>query len=115
MACCQLSAGPRRRLLQGVGLLLLVMCLVGVWSVANRPSVNLDAVLRANNRGIGHMEQLDFEKAVSAFEEVVRLDSNWLPGQVNLGIALLNTHDDNDREEEGVPVSHPFHLEPRRR
>jgi hypothetical protein len=48
------------------------------------------AVYAANNRGIGHLEQFDYDKAVAAFEEVGRLAPNWIPGKINLGIALLN-------------------------
>src|SRR4051812_14728813 len=49
------------------------------------------AALEANNRGIGLMEQFRYAEAVPAFEEVVRLAPGWLPGKINLGIALLNT------------------------
>src|SRR5262249_6613169 len=47
-------------------------------------------VLEANNRGIAYMERFDYGKAVAAFEEVRRLAPGWLPGRINLGIALLN-------------------------
>src|SRR5262245_7104021 len=53
-----------------------------------------DAVLAANNRGVGLMEQYNYKDAVPAFEEVVRLAPRWTPGRINLGIALLNTADD---------------------
>jgi hypothetical protein len=49
------------------------------------------AVERANNRGVGLMEMFDYEAAVKAFEEALALDPDWVPGQINLGIALLNT------------------------
>jgi tetratricopeptide (TPR) repeat protein len=51
------------------------------------------AAAHANVRGIGYMEQFEYEDAVREFEEVVRLDPGWLPGQINLGIALLNNPD----------------------
>src|SRR5690349_6627674 len=54
------------------------------------------AVLRANNRGVGHMEQFDYEKAVADFEEVNHLAPGWLPGRINLGIALFNTSKDEN-------------------
>src|SRR4051812_23682749 len=61
-----------------------------------RPRTSLDpaTALAAHNRGIGLMEQFDYRKAADAFAEAVRLDPDWLPGQVNLGIALLNTAND---------------------
>lgn len=75
------------------GLLLLIVGLV-TWGIVRQP-MNVavppsPAVLTANNRGVGHMEQYDYPKAVAAFEEVVRQAPDWLPGQINLGIALLN-------------------------
>src|SRR5690349_11759305 len=54
------------------------------------PSVDMSAVLAANTRGVGKMEQFEFPAAVPEFEEVTRLAPDWLPGHVNLAIALLN-------------------------
>src|SRR5262249_13151541 len=50
------------------------------------------AVLQANNRGVGHLEQYrgGIAQAVKDFEEVARLAPDWTPGQINLGIALMN-------------------------
>jgi hypothetical protein len=76
--------------------LLLVLVVVGVggplawWWLR----VDWDAVLTANNRGVGLMEQFNYKDAVPAFEEVVRLAPKWVPGRINLGIALLNTADE---------------------
>ncbi len=50
-----------------------------------------DAAAHANARGVGLMERFEYPAAVLAFEEVVRLDPDWLPGRINLAIALLNT------------------------
>src|SRR6266853_1427771 len=47
------------------------------------------AVLQANNIGVGHMERFEKQEAVEAFEKVGKLAPRWVPGQVNLGIALL--------------------------
>src|SRR5262245_15389122 len=66
---------------------------VGLWwglSHRPKPEPNWTAVYRANNRGVGHMEQFDYRAAIVAFEEVVELAPDWWPGHVNLGIALLN-------------------------
>jgi tetratricopeptide (TPR) repeat protein len=51
------------------------------------------AVQHLNNRGIGLMERFEYEDAVKAFDELVRLDPDWLPGQINRGIALFNTRE----------------------
>lgn len=51
------------------------------------------AAALANTRGIGLMEQFEYAAAVTEFEQVVKLDPDWLPGKINLGIALLNTAD----------------------
>jgi hypothetical protein len=56
------------------------------------------AVERANNRGVGLMEMFDYEGAVKAFEEALSFDPDWLPGQINVGIALLNTRKPADFE-----------------
>jgi cytochrome c-type biogenesis protein CcmH/NrfG len=60
-----------------------------------QPTVRTDpvAAAHANLRGVGYMERFDYAAAAKEFEEVVKLDPNWLPGQINLGIALLNTQE----------------------
>jgi Tfp pilus assembly protein PilF len=71
---------------------------VAVWYVwLRKPTAKPDpvAAMQANLRGIGYMEQFDYPKAIREFEEVVRLDPDWLPGHVNLAIALLNTVDED--------------------
>jgi tetratricopeptide (TPR) repeat protein len=45
---------------------------------------------QVNNRGVGAMEMFTFDKAASEFEQAIVLDPDWLPGCVNLAIALLN-------------------------
>jgi tetratricopeptide (TPR) repeat protein len=85
-------------------ILILIVAGIVVWNSAPRAPVLLPpaefvremsdpAVLQANNHGIGHMEQFDYWKAVPAFEEAVRRAPDWLPGQINLALALLNTDD----------------------
>src|SRR6516165_10678721 len=51
------------------------------------------AAIQANNRGIGLLEQFEYAKAADAFEETVKFAPDWPAGQINLGIALLNTVD----------------------
>jgi hypothetical protein len=65
----------------------------GLWWWKFRPKPpDMVAVLHANNRGVGHMEQYKegIAQAVQDFEEVARLAPDWTPGQINLGIALMN-------------------------
>src|SRR5581483_5789898 len=72
---------------------LLVAAAFTVWFVwLRRPASKPDpvAATQANLRGVGHMERFDYAAAVKDFEEVVRLDPDWLPGQVNLAIALFH-------------------------
>jgi hypothetical protein len=47
-------------------------------------------VLRLNNQGIAYLDHFDFPHAVKQFEIIVALAPDWLPGKINLGIALLN-------------------------
>jgi tetratricopeptide (TPR) repeat protein len=63
------------------------------WQKSKEP--DMVAVLRANNRGVGLMEQFQYRKAARCFEEVTQMAPNWLPGKINLGIALMN---DNDKD-----------------
>src|SRR5262249_51518150 len=75
-------------------LILLVLAASGAaiwWFVWGRKAPpDMVAVLKANNRGVGFMEKFQYDKAVAAFEEVVKMAPDWLPGRINLGIALLN-------------------------
>jgi hypothetical protein len=50
----------------------------------------LQDVLSANNRGLGYMEQYDYPSAELAFRDLVSKAPDWIPGRVNLAIALLN-------------------------
>src|SRR5438552_3384836 len=59
--------------------------------------VNIVAVLQKNSTGVGLMEQfIRPQEAVAAFEEVVRMAPDWLPGKVNLAIALFNAQGDDN-------------------
>src|SRR5262245_36668869 len=49
-------------------------------------------VLHVNNRAVGFAERFQWSSAVTAFEEVVQMAREWLPGRINLGIALLNAN-----------------------
>ncbi|QEH32798.1 FG-GAP repeat protein [Aquisphaera giovannonii] len=54
------------------------------------PPAELDAVLAASYRGAGLMEQFEYAKASKEFREVRRRAPGWIPGSINLAIALLN-------------------------
>ncbi len=84
----------RWRLVVGFGLLLVALAMALTWAgwwYAKRTQADLLAALEANNRGVGHMERFEYDSAVAEFEQAVQLAPDWLPGRINLGIALLNT------------------------
>jgi Flp pilus assembly protein TadD len=74
------------------GLVVIVALFVGwnVWQARRSTTEDLSAVLEINARGVGHMEQYEYEKAESEFRRVIQLAPKWTPGYINLGIALLN-------------------------
>jgi tetratricopeptide (TPR) repeat protein len=43
------------------------------------------------------MERFNYAKALETFERVNQMDPSWLPGRINLGIALLNIDDEENR------------------
>jgi tetratricopeptide (TPR) repeat protein len=45
--------------------------------------------MRWNNVGIGYLDQLQYEDAINAFEQVVRLRPDYKDGYVNLGITYI--------------------------
>ncbi len=54
------------------------------------PSDALEPVMKAHFEGVGNMEQYKYGFAVQAFREVHKLAPGWIPGSINLAIALLN-------------------------
>ena len=54
------------------------------------PAAELSAVMAAHFKGLGCMERYEYGDAVEAFREVRRLAPGWIPGSINLAIALLN-------------------------
>jgi hypothetical protein len=66
----------------------------GAWWWRHRP-VDWEAVYSRNNNAIAIMEGYHYAEAIPEFEEVVRLAPDWLPGRINLGIALLNAGNDD--------------------
>jgi tetratricopeptide (TPR) repeat protein len=54
------------------------------------PPAELPAVMAAHFKGVGFMEQYKYGEAAQAFREVRRRAPGWVPGSINLAIALLN-------------------------
>ena len=54
------------------------------------PAGELEAVMAAHFKGLGHMERYEYRDAAEAFSEVRRRAPGWIPGAINLAIALLN-------------------------
>jgi tetratricopeptide (TPR) repeat protein len=54
------------------------------------PADQLDEVIRAHLQGLGYMEQYNYLKAIEVFREVHERAPDWVPGSINLAIALLN-------------------------
>jgi tetratricopeptide (TPR) repeat protein len=54
------------------------------------PSGELAAVMAAHYTGLGHMERYEYAEAMQAFREVSKRAPGWIPGSINLAIALLN-------------------------
>jgi hypothetical protein len=93
----RVAKGRRRR--RGWIWAVLVLFLIGAisifaWQWRARPHRDMAKVLHANNRGVRFAERFQWPDAVAAFEEVVQMAPDWLPGRINLGIALLNANTD---------------------
>jgi FG-GAP-like repeat/ASPIC and UnbV len=103
----------RRLLLWGAAFLAVATLGYSVW-VFWPP--DMIAVLRVNSRGLGHMERFEPEEyaaAEAAFRKVVALAPNWLPGQINLGISLLNQDQPSKMDEAAKLFEKVLRKEPR--
>ena len=54
------------------------------------PPDRLGSVIDAHYRGLGAMERYEYPEATAAFREVHCWAPGWIPGSINLAIALLN-------------------------
>ncbi len=54
------------------------------------PPNEMAAVLNAHLSGLGHMERYEYDQAAVAFRDVLKRAPGWIPGSINLAIALLN-------------------------
>src|SRR5262245_44995967 len=75
-----------------VAVVAVVLGAAGYFGWRRTPGPPSPEVLHANNQGVGYAECFQWPRAVAAFEEVVQLAPEWLPGRINLGIALLNAN-----------------------
>ena len=53
-----------------------------------------EAAVEATNRGVGLMEQFNFDAAAREFARALEAAPEWLPARINHAIALLNTATD---------------------
>ena len=49
-----------------------------------------EAAYRANNRGVGFLEQFAYDRAIAAFQEALRIDPAVRLARINLAIALFH-------------------------
>lgn len=54
------------------------------------PPAELEAVMAAHYKGLGLMGQYEYRKAAEYFRDVRKRAPGWIPGAINLAIALLN-------------------------
>ncbi len=54
------------------------------------PTRELASVMAAHYQGLGHMERYEYREAAEAFRDVHKRAPGWIPGSINLAIALLN-------------------------
>lgn len=95
---------PRPRLLP------IAVCVVALsaagWRLQSQtPSSQIvEAAYRANNIGVAHLEQYDFEAAVTSFRRALEQDKSLAIARLNLGIALFyaGQQDAARQELEGV-------------
>ena len=53
------------------------------------PAVDREAAYRANNIGIGYLEQFDYDKAVESFRKALTIDGSLAIARLNLALALF--------------------------
>jgi tetratricopeptide (TPR) repeat protein len=106
MTSSDANRGNRRLVVAALALITLLVA--WLWYRARHPAIlpppppDMPAVLRANNLGVGAMEQFRFKDAAEAFEKVVAEGPDWLPGHINRGIALLNQGGSEGAESEAT-------------
>ena len=72
------------------------------------PAAQLNEVIRAHLAGLGHMERYEYADAAKEFRKVRERAPGWIPGSINLAIALLN--DTGAAAEAAKKQGGPAHL-----
>ena len=77
------------------GVVLLLVGLVA-WALVKKRQgeevrLQLQAAAEANSRGVGLMEQFNYDDAAVEFRAALELAPEWLPARINLGLALYNS------------------------
>src|SRR5882724_6222971 len=80
----------RAFLMLAVGIIILAATAYVGWRLRYCREPDMNLVLEVNNRGVGQMEQFEYSKAEREFEIVASMAPDWLPGQINLAIAMYN-------------------------
>jgi Tfp pilus assembly protein PilF len=85
---------PRRWLpVGGVCLLAALSTVGGAQDSAPKPPPPREDAYRANNLGVAHLEQYNYEQAATSFRRALEIDSGLTLARVNLAIALLYVPD----------------------
>lgn len=73
------------------------------------PADVLDRVMTAHFEGLGQLEQYNYGKAIDSFRTVRELAPGWIPGSINLAIALLNKTGEEQaaKKKPGAPQPDP--------
>src|SRR6266568_4342770 len=64
-----------------------------IYSSRQKTEPDMDAAIAHNIRGVALMDQYEYKQAEPEFAQATKLAPDWLPGHINLGIALLNQAD----------------------
>jgi tetratricopeptide (TPR) repeat protein len=63
------------------------------------PAADFQTVMEAEMRGLGYMERYEYDQAISQFRKAHDLAPGWVPGSINLAIAILNQGGATKEEE----------------
>ena len=58
-------------------------------ATSQAPAVDRESAYRANNIGIGYLEQFDYDKAVESFQKALTIDGSLAIARLNLALALF--------------------------
>ena len=62
-------------------------------ATSQAPAVDRESAYRANNVGIGYLEQFDYDKAVESFRKALTIDGSLGIARLNLALALFYAND----------------------